>query len=217
MRGCVITGVWGAGKTSVYQRTIAQLLNSGCESLIAMPQAATLTTHTYTAGDDHEHAAGILSWVQALTAFLEDLDGRFRASTLPEHRFARAWTPTCVLEGLGFDGPVYRLPLARQALLRIEERLARIGFCLVLLRVPHRRVQAQCVESTRAHRGPKWAKYLSSFGPDDPSRAACAERAQDRLMQWTAASPLPLRVIDTESADWDAYAGEVSDLIMSGA
>lgn len=217
MKGCVLIGVWGAGKTSVYQRTMARLVDQGCQSLITLPQAATLTTHTYAPGGPHEHAASILSWLDSLTAFLEDLDHRFQASTLPGHRFAPAWIPMCVLEGLGFDAPVYGLPLARHALLDIEHRLAALGLLLVVLRVPAQRVRAQCVDATRAQRGPKWASYLERFGPDDQARAEYVQRAQDTLVRWAHSSPLPLHVIDTETGDWDAYARQVANLITSSS
>lgn len=211
----MLAGVWGAGKTSVYRRTIAQLVADGCQSLITMPQAATLTTHTYTPGDPHEQATGIRSWLDNLTAFLEDLDHRFQASTLPSHRFAPVWTPTCVLEGLGFDAPVYGLPLPRHALLAIEHRLAALGLHLVVLRVPGHRVRAQCVESTRVHRGPQWISYLERFGPDDQARADYIQHAQDSLLRWAQKSPLPLHLIDTVTGDWDTYAYRVAELITS--
>lgn len=213
MKGCVLAGVWGAGKTSVHQRTVARLVKDGCQSLISMPQAATITTHTYTPGHPSDHAANILSWLDALTAFLEELDRRFQASTLPRHRFASAWTPTCVLEGLGFDAPVYGLPLDRATIRDVEQRLHALSVHLVVLRVPDHYIRAQCVESTRLHRGAKWARYLETFGPNDATRAEHIRGAQDDLMGWARASPLPLCVIDTAAQDWDAYAYRVADLL----
>lgn len=215
MRGCVLAGVWGAGKTSTYKRSIARLIAGGCESVIAMPQAATITTHTYAPGSTTDHAAGIQSWLDDLTSFLEGLDDRFQASTLPSHRFATTWTPTCLLEGLGFDLPVYELPVPRSALLDIEHRLAAIGLRLIVLRVPSERIQAQCIESTKTHRGPRWTKYLNGFGSDDLARTQHVQRAQDRLMRWARTSPMPLHVIDTTTDNWDGYAREVTDLITS--
>ncbi len=213
MRGCVLAGVWGAGKTSVYHRTLGHLVAAGCESLIAMPQAATITTHTYTPGEPHEHAAHILSWLDRLTAFLEETNHRFQASTLPQHRFAPAWTPTCLLEGLGFDAPMYGLPISRNALTSVEQRLTGLGVRLVLLRVPDDHIQAQCVESTRHHRGSKWARYLEGIGSTDAGRAEHIRQVQAELIRWAQISPLPLQVIDTTSQDWDAYARHVAELI----
>lgn len=215
MRGCVLAGVWGAGKTSVYQRTIARLVKSGCQSLVAMPQAATITTHTYTSGEPHEHAANIVSWLNSLTTFLEDIDRRFQASTLLGHRFAPAWTPTCVLESLGFDTPIYGLPLDRDVLLGIEQHLAALDIQLVLLRVPNHRIRFQCVESTRRHRGPKWTHYLNRFGSTDATRADYIKRVQHNLLHWTQISPLPLHIIDTITEDWDSYARQITDLLTS--
>jgi transposase InsO family protein len=215
VRGCVLAGVWGAGKTSVYQRTVARLVKDGCQSLVSMPQAATITTHTYAPGQPHQHAANILSWLENLTTFLEEIDRRFQASTLPTHRFAPAWTPTCVLEGLGFDAPLYGLPLDRADVRVVERRLGALGLHLVFLRVPDHRVRAQCVESTRLHRGPKWARYLDGFGSTDAVRAKHIKHAQDELMRWAQSSPLPLCVIDTTAQDWDTYARQVADLITA--
>jgi len=211
----VLAGVWGAGKTSVYQRSVTRLIASGCQSLIALPQAATLTTHTYAPGNAADHAVGIRSWLDNLAAFLEDLDRRFQASTLQGHRFATAWMPTCVLEGAWFDVPVYELPIPRDATLDIEHRWSAIGLHLVVLHVPSHRIRTQCVESTRVCRGPQWMKYLDGFGPDDRKRTEYVERAQDRLMHWAQTSPLPLHVIDTDTGDWDGYAREVAELVTS--
>ncbi|SFB64755.1 hypothetical protein SAMN05216266_1477 [Amycolatopsis marina] len=215
MRGCVLTGVWGAGKTSIYQRLAAQLIAQGCQSLITLPQAATLTTHTYAPGTPAKHAATIHSWLNNLTEFLEDLDHRFTSSSLPHHRFAGAWTPTCLLEGLGFDVPVYRLPLPRQSLIGIEHRLAAIRLRLVMLRVPTQQIFVRCIESTRVHRGPKWAAYVDSFGLNDAARTRYVEHAQDRLLRWAKTSPLPLHVLEVDTDDWDDHARALSDLITT--
>jgi hypothetical protein len=215
MRGCVLAGVWGAGKTSVYQCIAAQLIAQGCQSLITLPQAATLTTHTYAPGTPAEHAATIRSWLHNLATFLEDLDHRFTSSSLPHHRFAGAWTPTCILEGLGFDVPVYQLPLPRRCLIDIEHQLAGVGLCLVVLRVPRQRILARCIESTRIHRSPRWAAYVDSFGPDDRARTRHVEDAQDRLLRWANASPLPLHVLEVGTEDWDDHARAISDLIIA--
>lgn len=215
MRGCVLAGVWGAGKTSVYERVVARLIASGCQSLIAMPQAATLTTHTYAPGGTTDHAAGILSWLSNLTAFLEDSDRRFQNSGLPSHRFAHAWTPTCVMEGLGFDLPIYDLPVSRHEVLEIEHRLASVGLRLVVLHVPSHRIRERCIESTRLNRSPRWTRYVNGFGSDDRARAEHIGRAQDRLMHWARTSPLPLHVISVDSGGWDDHASEITSLITS--
>ncbi|KIA61366.1 hypothetical protein FG87_31200 [Nocardia vulneris] len=214
MRGCVIAGVWGAGKTSVYQRILAHLVDADCQSVLAVPQAATITTHTYMDASVPSKADGILSWLRELTTFLEDADRRFRSSTLPDHRFAHQWTPTAVLECLAFDVPVYRLPIDRAELLDHEQRLTDLGLHLIVLRVPEPQIQLQCIESTRQYRSPKWARYLEEFGKTDALRAEYVCHAQRRLMSWVATSPLPCTVIDTTDSDWEAYATHATKVIL---
>lgn len=215
MRGCVLTGVWGAGKTTVYQRVVERLVADGCQALIAFPQAATITTHTYAPGDDHEHATGMRSWLDRLAGFLEDVDGRWAASTLAGHRFAPQWHPTCLLEGLGFDIPVYDLPVARSSLLCVERRLAALGLSLVLLRIPSDRILDVCLNDTRQHRSPKWTHFVEGFGADDAARAQHIDTVQNRLLEWVDTSPIPLHVIDSADQDWDQLAGRVLELITA--
>lgn len=218
MRGAIVTGVWGAGKSSVCHHIRARLVASGCETLICIPQAATITTHTYIPGTTAaEHAAGVLSWMSELTRFLTDTDHRFHASTLPGHRCAPVWTPTALLEAVSFDIPVYQLPVHRAQLLGVEDTLARLGLHLVVLHVPEHRIQAQCVASTRRHRGPKWDTYLHGFGDSDTARAAAIGRAQHRLMGWVHTSPLSATIIDSSGGDWNRYARQITELIETPA
>ena len=214
MRGCVLIGVWGAGKTTVCRRVVDLLNADGCESLISIPQAATITTHMYMPGSTEDRAAAILSWIDLLATFLEDLDGRFRSSSLPTHRFSPRWTPTCVLEGLGFDVPVYGLPIDRDEVMKVERRLAALGIRLVLLRVSPERIRSQCIESTRMRRGPKWSMFLQGFGPDDQARATHILSVQNELVRWAETSPLPLEIIDVDE-EWELHAREVARLITA--
>ncbi|MGJ7905513.1 hypothetical protein ACOQFL_03420 [Actinopolyspora sp. H202] len=180
-----------------------------------MPQAATITTHTYRVGNRHDQTAELLRWLDVLTCFLEDLDQRFQASTLPTHRFAFQWTPICLLEGVGFDLPLYELPVDRDQLWSHEQRLADLGVRLVVLRVPTTAILNQCLVSTRAYRGTKWGDYLQRFGTDDRERALCLDRLQRRLLEWAYSSPLPCHIIDSDDKDWDTHARRVCELIST--
>ncbi|MEU6190238.1 hypothetical protein [Nocardia sp. NPDC047038] len=215
MRGCVVVGVWGAGKTTVYQAVLTRLVAAGCESLIAMPQAATLTTHTYTDSDPAKQAEAMVEWIEHLTTFLCDVDRRFRTSTLPRHRFAAEWTPTCLLEGLGFDIAVYDLPVSRARLLDSERRMADSGLELVVLRVPPQRILHRCLRSTRTVRGPKWAAYVDGFGSTEQQRVDHIARAQDRLLRWVESSPMPSHIIDAGADDLAPAVAFVTELITS--
>lgn len=214
MRGCVIAGVWGAGKTAIYRRVLSAIVSLGCDHLLALPQAASITTHTYRPGSPSEHAEALLSWLRTLSGYLDDVDTRFRASSLPRHRFAPCWTPTLLGEGLGFDVPVYELPVRRAALMAREEELARLGIDLVMLHVPRQAILQQCVVATRHHRGPRWARYLTRFGADDAAIASCIAERQDELLHWARTSPMPTHLISTGGGRWDDYAAQVTRVII---
>jgi hypothetical protein len=213
MRGCVLAGVWGTGKSEIYRRVLTTLTSRGCDHLLALPQAASVTTCTYRPGTPQDHAAALLSWLQTLTDYLQEVDTRFRTSSLPRHRFAEYWAPTLLAEGLGFDVPVYDLPVARDQLATVEDRLAMIGVALVVLYVPPPLVQQQSVVETRHHRGPRWARYLATFGADDASIAARIASRQDELLRWARTTPMPTHVISTQRRQWQTYAEQVTRLI----
>lgn len=210
----MLAGVWGAGKTTLMRACAARLAEHPCDHLIVVPQAATVTTHTYTHGSAVEQAASMSAWIENLTGHLEVVDAAWRASTLPGHRFAPQWEPTALVEGLGFDVPVYGLPLPREEMREREARLAALGLRLFVLAVPPERVREQCVRSTRLHRGPRWGAYLEALGVDDDARAARVARAQDALMRWATASPLPLTVLDVDPGGDERTARTVLTAIL---
>lgn len=213
MRGAVLAGVWGAGKTTIYRRVLTTLVSRGCDHLLALPQAASVTTHTYRPGNPREHGDALLGWLQKLGDYLHEVDTRFQASALPRHRFGVHWTPTLLAEGLGFDIPIYDLPLPRDELAATEERLAMLGIDLVLLQVPSPVIHQQCVISTRQHRGSRWARYLATFGADDTAITARIVARQDELLRWARTTPMRTHVINTQSQLWDDYAEHVTRVI----
>lgn len=216
MRGAVLAGIWGAGKTSTYRRTLAALAGH-CDHLLALPQAATVTTATYTSGTPAQHADTVHTIAENLTTYLTSIETRWQASSLPRHRCAARWTPTLLLEAGPLDLPVYRHelgPVSRPRAAVTEQRLADLGIHLVMLNVPEQHVRAQCVESTRAQRSSRWDHYLRRFGEDDEQTAAAFIACQRELIEWVNTSPMPHTVIDTSDRAWDSYAAEVTELIL---
>ncbi len=216
MRGAVLAGIWGAGKTSTYRRTLTALA-SQCDHLIALPQAATVTTATYTSGTPAQHTDTIYAIAENLTTYLTSIETHWQASSLPQHRCAARWTPTVLLEAGHLDLPVYRHelePASRERAAVTEQRLADLGIHLVLLNVPEQCVRAQCVESTRASRSSRWDNYLRRFGEDDEQTATAFIARQRELTEWVNTSPMPHTVIDTSDRAWGSYAAEITELIL---
>lgn len=118
-----------------------------------------------------------------------------------------------VLEGFLYDIPLHDLMISRDRVAPLEQRMAALGFTLVLLTVPPDRIEEQCVVSTREHRGPGWAAHLSRLGTTDAERAAALASAQHRLRDWAGTSPLPVTELDTSAHTWTRAADAVVSLL----
>ncbi|WP_066890772.1 hypothetical protein [Carbonactinospora thermoautotrophica] len=213
MNGVIIAGISGAGKTTLHRAVIAALAGAGRETLLAFPQAMTTTAHLHLAGDPAAHAAALLDWFHDAVAFAERVMHQATAGGLLTHpRYGRHWTPTLVLEGFIFDIPTHGYPIPRAAVRPLERRLAALDVTLVVLRVPPDHIQRQCVESTRRHRGERWAAHLDRLGRSDAERAAHFRRWQDDLLAWVADTPLPVVQLDTSPGRWDDYTRRIVDL-----
>jgi len=121
-----------------------------------------------------------------------------------------------VLEGFLYDIPLHEIAISRIRVAPIEQRLAGLGFTLVLLTVPPARIEQQCVIATRANRGPGWSAHLRRLGATDPERAAWFTAAQQRLHGWADTSPLPVTEIDTSAGNWARITAAVLE-VMAGA
>ncbi|MBC7303277.1 MAG: hypothetical protein H5T78_20305, partial [Nocardia sp.] len=73
MRGAVLAGIWGAGKTSTYRRTLTALADH-CDHLLAIPQAATMTTATYTPGTPDQHIEAVHTITDHLATYLNGVE-----------------------------------------------------------------------------------------------------------------------------------------------
>lgn len=217
MTGVILAGISGAGKTTVHKMVTASLAAEGCQTLVAVPQAMTTTAHLHLAGSPARQADEVVAWLEEMTAFASCLTARARVGGLTVHREAARWTPAFVIEGFLYDIPLHDLEISRDRVAGVEQRLAGLGFTLVLLTVPPGRIQEQCVASTREHRGPGWEAHLGRLGATDAERAAVLAAAQRRLLRWAATSPLPVTEIDTSGRDWARASGAVTRIIRGNA
>ena len=219
MPGVVIAGISGSGKTHLHRAVTEAVTASGREIVLAFPQAMTTTAHQHLSADSDRQATQILEWCQQLTAFASRVHTQVRHGDLlsETENYPFNWTPMVLLEGFVFDVPLHDESITREQTRSIEKCLANMGLVLVVLEVPEDQIQAQCVESTRQHRGRGWSQHLDQLGDDDEQRADHFRTAQQRLLQWAEDSPLPTFRIDTSEQDWKGYTKQVLDIINERA
>lgn len=218
MPGALICGVSGAGKSHLYRTLVATCAAQGREILLSFPQAMSTTAHIHLGGNPQAQRAHVVDWCESLVAFAERVHHQAIDGGLVSRRenYPFNWMPMLLLEGFTFDIALW-FGIARDVLIPFEHRLAKLGVFLVILYVPEREILAQCVRSTRRHRGPGWSKYLSSLGQSDRERAHHFERQQGLLFAWAAESPMRALPITTITQDWHGYASRLVSAIEEQA
>lgn len=219
MPGVIIAGISGAGKTHLHRSVVEAVTASGREIVLAFPQAMTTTAHQHLSADPCGQATRILEWCRQLTVFAERVHTQASEGNLlsETENYPYNWTPMVLLEGFVFDIPLHDFTISRQQVKETEERLTALGLILVVLEVPEHQIKAQCVESTRRHRGQGWSQHLDRLGNDDDERAEHFWQAQKRLIEWAGESPLTAYRISTGAQDWDMYTQQVLGLIEEHA
>jgi thymidylate kinase len=191
MRGLIIEGVTGAGKTTVLKLVQRRLADErpGCSKLI-------LTEHYTERVLENAKAAGTLSYESVLAHIddvvsqLEHIDGwktssKFRDVSgsaeiiaLVERFFGTHVANLTVMLGCGLTSEAFRTAE------RIYGRLATIGIRVAVLALPEAALRV-AVEDTRHRRNDAWRAYLDSIG-DRGAVEAYHIRWQEQLLEFYA-------------------------------
>jgi hypothetical protein len=191
-RGLALCGVTGSGKSSLAVALRDRLRGRG-------PVLLT---------NDTMHKPG-------LAAFAESgVDGvrRFLAERCADLSAALGTGPVLcesfavnLLVECGIEDPAVHAEADRQR--------ARLGIGLVHLELAAGEIRERSVRGTRAHRGPKWARYLDSLADGEDAQVALFERRRAGVARLYRDSAPPKLAVRTTDMRWDRLAGELAAVL----
>jgi tRNA uridine 5-carbamoylmethylation protein Kti12 len=193
MSSVIVTGLWGAGKTTYIRDHLSELLSQGNESLISVGPAllsgqivvdeATKLYRTVCG----EHVARLVSDRKSAQHALRTSS---RIGTL---------MPRWVFDSLMFNVPVYGVGGAREDYLPLEQTLSENDTIVKYLRVPQDKLIQVCVEATISDRGEKWKAYLRRISLNfDGGLDEMLQARLSSLESWLYSSPLHVDVVERE-------------------
>jgi hypothetical protein len=207
IRGLIIEGISGAGKTTVLNRLRLMLARIPQEAHVVLTQQYTqrLVEHL----GPKKRPEDVVALLSDLLLPLETWSRRFEASVFADHPRRQTVEFTYVIEtfhlnnliegGFAFDDD-FRM---------IDRRVAALGARMAFLWIPVEDIRERSIESTRRHRGPKWLGYQEALAPDVDALTELYRRRQDRLLAMAKEGRVPIQIIDTRDIDWDRIAEDV--------
>jgi hypothetical protein len=91
----------------------------------------------------------------------------------------------------------------------IDIRLKNMGFKLLVLKMEEKVIKDR-ITDTFSRRPKTWYNYVMSFGGIEKAAKRYA-LMQNRLLEYTKLTSLPVKVIDTTDMKWDRYVKEAEE------
>lgn len=191
MRGIAFAGVTGAGKSTLFARLGARLVQDNRCSPIVLRNALvqnTVLEVDETRAFDHLHRLlaaieGLAVWERAASAVRQQL--------------------VVLCESFGLNLFAERGLSSESSFATLDERRAAAGIILVHLRFDDALLEERSVVSTRLHRGPGWARYLDRLGDGLGAQALHFRKRRDAVAAWFAHARPPKVEVDTSTMAWD--------------
>lgn len=92
---------------------------------------------------------------------------------------------------------------------RIEMLLQKNQCKQVLLRLPENEIYNRSISSTRVHRKPSWSAYLDGFNMNDEQLTTMFKEKQEKLFDLVSHSNCPTLTLNTSEMSWDSYMDEI--------
>lgn len=206
MRGLLLEGINGAGKTSVYKRAINKIASDTPDALVAVSQQ--YTQRLVDAQQRPPAASDVLSMYDPLLSYLAAQQKQFIESPFLRHPRASQIQPRFIMESTHLNCIVeFGLQMGME-LLQITNKMRALGARLVLLSVPDKQIRERCVESTRKWRSPGWMEYQKRIAQSDDELEVVFRDRQRLLSAAARKAGLPMVEICTSAQNWDEIADE---------
>lgn len=210
MRGVIIEGVTGSGKSATYER-LKRGFDQDSGLLLSQVFTQRLLEHL-----PRRSASDVLMLCDNYVSFLESIQALYESSVFVTHPRKESLRFSFIFESFHMNH-ILEFGLGdKQIFGPLEKRLRNIGTTVVMLKIPEDRILERSIRRTRQSRSARWLQYQMAFGMTDDELATRYKLQQRELEQWVVDSRLPHVVVDTSEEDWEQIAQTAARQLAAG-
>jgi thymidylate kinase len=205
MRGLILEGIVGSGKSSVLRSLKKQLTEQDGSSMV-LSEHITERPMEPLRSANLEKSLSHLGQLVCLIKQINDIEQSVQKYPYPSVQF--------ILERFHFS---HCLDIAGfekfDAFVEIDRQMESLGSKLVVLTLHEKLILDRSIVSTKKTRTEAWAKYLAQIADSDEGAAGYYKKQQDDFVSLCEKSEIPSMVVDTSNRDWDEVSFQVIDFL----
>lgn len=205
MKGLILEGIVGSGKSSILRFLRKQIIESGASSLI-LDEAITERHLEPLRSSDVVHSIKHLNRLVQLMQNLYDLESAAQKTNHSSVQFLleRFHFSHC-LDIAGFD--------RFEAYKDIDQQMLGLGSKLVVLVLREDFIRDRSVVSTKKLRGEAWTHYLEQISKTEEGVVSYYVAQQKQFVALCSRSSIPSMVVDTSNGDWEEVSYQIVDFL----
>ena len=205
MKGLILEGIVGSGKSSILLFLRKQIIENGSSSLI-LDEAITERPLEPLSSSNVETSLLHLNRLVELMVRLYDLETAAQKPIESRVQF--------VLERFHFSHCLDIAGFERfAAYADIDKQMMGLGSKLVVLTMKEDLIRERSVLSTKKFRGEAWSGYLEQIAETEEGVSAFYAAQQEHFIALCRMSTIPSMAVDTSNCDWEEASFQIVDFL----
>ena len=205
MKGLILEGIVGSGKSSIL-RFLRKHINENGSSSFVLDENMTERPLEPLKSSDVEKSTKHLNRLVQLMKNLFDLESVAQKSRQIQVQF--------VLERFHFSHCLDIAGIDRfSAYADIDKQMRDLGSKLVVLTMREDVIHERSVVSTKKNRGEAWTRYLEGIAPNEKGVTEFYTAQQEYFIALCRNSVIPSMVVDTSNCDWEEVSFQIVDFL----
>lgn len=207
MRGLLIDGIYGSGKSSIREALQRRKSLISSESTLFLSETFTQRLAEYDIG---HNGSNILKSMGAILSVLEKISFMYNSSKISQDPRREMFSLFYFLESLHFNACA-RHQLSFDLFQEVDNRLASMKCKAVFIDIPEDQLLEQTVLSTKKYRHKEWGTYLDArYGENDIDKLEKISILQKQMKKAFMQSSMDKLVVSSKGCNWE----EISEAIL---
>ncbi|MBN3865708.1 hypothetical protein HCU66_26310 [Pseudomonas frederiksbergensis] len=204
MKGILLEGICGAGKTSVFRKLMQLTCKTAPDAFISISQqySQRMFEHIRPQISIHE----VLKMYEPLLTHLKSLDSQFKGSVFVKHPRRSNIEPKFLVESTHLNCIIEFSISKNPAIDKVTCEFSQLGGTVVFLTVPEDQILERCITSTRLLRSIGWAEYLKELSDNDNDLVEIMLARQATLRSYLEENKIRYVTINTGTKSWNHIA-----------